>query len=311
MSGHMFILNQLYHTSPFGLEVQDDTGRTALHWAAERGHCKVVEWLICSGADVNTRGGEYGSALQAASQRGHKEVVNMLLDAGADPSPQERKNDSAPHMQAALGAATVEGKAEEVERLLKEGAKADSRSSSGETPLLLAAWKTNNNRARIIQLILAKTPPESVDTTCPIAMNNTPLMFAIMKEDVESIRLLRKAGASLTLSNDAGYNAENMANETHNRVVIRALAPEKEGGDFAMLTDMVVSLLLFIVAWVNHNDNGVVARMYGLDPGLDPAWDEVGTDISQLHKYERATNRKSQFFQQRRAADQGRIRRQR
>jgi ankyrin repeat protein len=58
-----------------------------------------------------------------------------------------------------LTAATVGGYAEEVEQLLKKGAEADALSRNGETPLLLAAWKTNNNRPRNIQLLLAKTPP--------------------------------------------------------------------------------------------------------------------------------------------------------
>lgn len=53
------------------------------------------------------------------------------------------------------------------------------------------------------------------------------MMFAITKKDIESIRLLRKAGASLTLKNNSDFNAEDMAEETKDKAVIRALDPDK------------------------------------------------------------------------------------
>ena len=39
--------------------------------------------LVEAGADVNDRGGYYGTALHAAAAVGHKEVVQMLEEAGA------------------------------------------------------------------------------------------------------------------------------------------------------------------------------------------------------------------------------------
>lgn len=179
-----------------------------------------------------------------------------------------------------LGLATVTGQANMVLLLLKSGAKADTVSQTGETPLLLAASKTEKNRSRIIQLLLAKTPSSAIDATVASANKNTPLMYVVMKEDVESIRLLRRARASLKLTNDDGYNAEDLAHKTYNRVVIRALNPEKEKGDFDILIDMVVGLLLFIVAWVNKTADEVVRRMYGLNVDLDEAWDQVKKDPS-------------------------------
>jgi hypothetical protein len=121
------------------------------------------------------------------------------------------------------------------------------------------------------------TPPGSVDATCPIAKNNTPLMFAITKKDIESIRLLRKARASLTLKNNNDVNAEDVAEETKDKAVIRALDPDKEQSALAKLAALVVSFLLFIVAWVNDAANGVVRRMYGLNPNLNQDIDQVGT----------------------------------
>ncbi|KAJ7439526.1 ankyrin repeat-containing domain protein, partial [Mycena galericulata] len=43
-----------------------------------------VQMLLDNGADINTQGGEYGTALQMASVYGHREIVQMLLDNGAD-----------------------------------------------------------------------------------------------------------------------------------------------------------------------------------------------------------------------------------
>jgi hypothetical protein len=36
-----------------------------------------------NGANVNARGGEFGTALQAALYSGHKKIARMLIDAGA------------------------------------------------------------------------------------------------------------------------------------------------------------------------------------------------------------------------------------
>ncbi len=48
-----------------------------------RGHESITRALLSHGADVNKRGGLYGTALQAAAHRGHGTVVEILLDAGA------------------------------------------------------------------------------------------------------------------------------------------------------------------------------------------------------------------------------------
>ncbi|UKZ82711.1 hypothetical protein TrVFT333_010506 [Trichoderma virens FT-333] len=108
-----------------------------------------------------------------------------------------------------LAAAVIEGHAEVVKQLLRRRAKPDAPCKNGEMPLLLAAWKTSSNRSKIIQLLLniKKMPQGYVDATCKIANGNTPLMFILSNTnpiDLDSVRLLRKAGASLTLENNDG-----------------------------------------------------------------------------------------------------------
>jgi ankyrin repeat protein len=57
---------------------------TALYSAAYRGEDDMVQMLIDAGANIDTLGGEYGSAIQAASYRGHDDVVALLIQSGAN-----------------------------------------------------------------------------------------------------------------------------------------------------------------------------------------------------------------------------------
>ena len=82
---HEQALSRLLQTGyELDIDARDDNGRTALIWASEYGHERVVQMLLDKGADVNAQGDFYGNALQAASYRGHEGVVQMLLGKGAD-----------------------------------------------------------------------------------------------------------------------------------------------------------------------------------------------------------------------------------
>ena len=174
-----------------------------------------------------------------------------------------------------LAIAVVEGHPTEVKQLLKKGAQADGLCRRGEAPLLLAAWKTSKERPLITQLLLEKTPTRSVDATCEDADNKTPLMYAVANKDIDSIRMLRKAGASLTTKNNDGFNAKEMAEDTKDPAVLRALNPDAEKSKLAKLAAAVVSFLLYIVAWVNAAFNGAVRRASGLNPALSQSTNQV------------------------------------
>ncbi|KAJ6452282.1 ankyrin repeat-containing domain protein [Mycena sanguinolenta] len=180
--------------------------------------------------------------------------------------------------RAPLATAAVAGFADEVEQLLERGAKADALSRDGETALLLAIRETSRNQPRIVQLLLSGIPAGSVDATTTADGSKTPLMYAVLSEDVESIRLLVKAGASLTVTNDNGLTAEQMAAASSNKAVTRALDPEKEQSALGKLVALVGSFLLYVVAWVNKTANGVVNRLFGLNPTLNDNIDEKVND---------------------------------
>ena len=88
-------------------------------------------------------------------------------------------------------------------------------------------------------------------------------MYAVENKDLESIRLLRKAGASVTIMNDAGLTVRELVELAQNKAVKQALDPA-ERDNRAMLADIIVSVLLYIIAWVNKALNGVIRRIGGL-----------------------------------------------
>lgn len=65
------------------------------------GHIGIIRLLLAKGASVNTQGGESNSAIQAAAERGNIDIVRLLLEAGADPDLRGGFHGSALHAAAA------------------------------------------------------------------------------------------------------------------------------------------------------------------------------------------------------------------
>ncbi len=62
----------------------DIFGKTSLHTASSRGDVEIVELLLETGMEVNTKNRFGWTPLHLASSKGHIEIVEMLLQAGAD-----------------------------------------------------------------------------------------------------------------------------------------------------------------------------------------------------------------------------------
>uniref|UniRef100_A0A7S1Z4I0 ACB domain-containing protein n=1 Tax=Ditylum brightwellii TaxID=49249 RepID=A0A7S1Z4I0_9STRA len=77
------------------LNKADDSGQTALHFAADRGAAKCVSLLLEAGANPNAVDDDGISVLQTAVIGGDVETVKLLLQAGADPDHEDIDGDSA------------------------------------------------------------------------------------------------------------------------------------------------------------------------------------------------------------------------
>lgn len=65
------------------INVADDKGWTALHFAANRGHDELVLLLTDRGADVNAQDSAGNTPLHLAARRGHDDTCRKLLSGGA------------------------------------------------------------------------------------------------------------------------------------------------------------------------------------------------------------------------------------
>lgn len=82
------------------LHAKDNSGYTALHYAARSGHMIICRVLLDAGIGVNeqTHGGV--TALHRAAMMGHTEIVNFLLSRKANPSIQDSDGKTALHRAA-------------------------------------------------------------------------------------------------------------------------------------------------------------------------------------------------------------------
>jgi len=57
---------------------------TPIHYAAQRGHLSVVEYLVNQKADINARAKDDWTPLHYAAENGHLSVVEYLVNQKAD-----------------------------------------------------------------------------------------------------------------------------------------------------------------------------------------------------------------------------------
>ena len=62
----------------------DHIGWTPLHYACARGQLQVAQFLVTTGAIIDSRGPNGSTPLMMAAQSGNEELIKFLLDKGAD-----------------------------------------------------------------------------------------------------------------------------------------------------------------------------------------------------------------------------------
>ena len=176
---------------PVDVNIEDEFGYTALHWAALGGYMDIVNLLLEHGADVNhtSRTGE--TSLMMACMNKHSEVVAVLLLAGAQPNIQPSGSPGWYAIHYASGA----GSLETVELLIEANANLAAQDEYGRAPLHFAA-----NSDIALALLKAGADPNAIDDS-----GTTPLHCACIDDQADVVEVLLQAGAHVNAAIQAGW----------------------------------------------------------------------------------------------------------
>ncbi len=204
-------------------------GATALHWTVQANDAELTDLLLRAGAKVSTATVAGATPLQLAAINGNAAILARLITAGADPNAAlTRSGDTALMMAARTG------KADAVRVLLDRGAKVNTQETWGGTTALM--WAVSEKHSDVAKLLLDRgadvkarsyyVPSASgrgFEGTTPVAQKPdgnfeefasgwlTPLMFAARENDLESAKLLVKAGADINAQSADGKDALSLA----------------------------------------------------------------------------------------------------
>ncbi|KAH8587884.1 ankyrin repeat-containing domain protein [Bisporella sp. PMI_857] len=181
----------------YGLDVNQTVERhfTALQVACAKGTLGVVKWLLERGADVNMRGGPYGTALCAAveSEKDAEQKVRLLLvEKGAAVNLFKAGQPTALQRVASKG----KGLSTLLDLLLDSGADVNLAGTGRDTPLNEAILQGFNPAT------IAKILNRNADVCARGSQGKAPLHVAAASDRVDILHVLLSAGAD-PLSRDA------------------------------------------------------------------------------------------------------------
>ena len=81
--GDLSVLEYLLDAYPSTVNMRDENGRTALHYASYNGHLDAVKLLVSEGANINARGKHGGTPVYLAGYKGYLDIIKFLFSKGA------------------------------------------------------------------------------------------------------------------------------------------------------------------------------------------------------------------------------------
>ena len=165
---------------------------TALGWAARLGHVNILSVLLQHGADTQCNSWAGISPLLWASIFSPDiSAISMLIQHGSDIDHQSSK-----HQQTALHAAAIRGRHDFMSLLLDAGADPDIVDHLHKTPLLYAV-----QRAHTVCVTMLLQHNANVELSGLVnGQLVTPLITALLQNDLEVTKLLILAGARFEAS---------------------------------------------------------------------------------------------------------------
>lgn len=198
-TGNLKRVKSLLQEDPSIIDETDSYGMTALHWAVDKGHYRVAEWLIAEGADVNVKDKNGETPLNyTISKEYRRRMATMLMLNGAKlPGGEDEIRDALKHI-APLHQAARDDRLEAVEMFLKKfPEQVNVLDGSGRTPLY---WAARAGHIDVCEVLLAN----GADVNATTSEGYTPLHGAVYYKEMETVERLLEKGADVNIKSNEG-----------------------------------------------------------------------------------------------------------
>ena len=192
-------LKRLIKKNPGFVYVHGKEGKTALHWAAEKGRKDVAEFLLKEHADVTAKSEWNWTPLHEVAKfhylhvlaEVHKQVAELLLVYNADVQAKNCEGMTPLHVAASNGSKYI------VELLITKNADINAEDNGGHSPLHLAMW---GGVDEIVNVLLEKGAKFNIKDN----VGDTPLHFAAHWGCIDAVKMLLRKGSDVNAKNNLG-----------------------------------------------------------------------------------------------------------
>jgi len=182
-------------------EARDEEGRTSLMLAAQKGFVEIAQALLAKGSDPTAKSYDGWTALIIACYAGHTELVHILLARCGQADIKWRTKQGLNALAIAVGQHHMPGgRMKIIKMLLSNDAKVDSRTLSGWTSLIKAAYGGHDD---VMQLLLAS----GADINAAAQNGFTALIAAAQNGWIDCVSLLLEKGAECNAKTSDGSTA--------------------------------------------------------------------------------------------------------
>lgn len=215
------------------MEALDNEGKSALHWAAQRGHLEMMKVMLDKGANINLTDDFEKMAgttpLELACIYGNVDMVKLLMERGADDSIQNDSGNTAAHYAVKEIESYIRVEYDKRAQMVELLENIDIPRDDGKTPLILLQTYYNNiNAVKTITPILLD---KGADVNHVDNDGNTALIVHTENHcERSTVKELIRAGADLNAQNNKGATALHNALRYGNTDVARLLI--KKGANY-------------------------------------------------------------------------------
>ena len=255
-------------SSGLDIDSRDNDGTTPSMVAAAKGQEKTVNLLLSKGADPHIKNFIGLNLLHAAAEGGntsHTLIVRSILSFDIDINSKDDESSTTPLM-----IAVMENHVEVVKYLLQKGADISLTVGSEKRNALHTASEHGSIAA--IELLLS----HGLSVNSRDGKGNTPLMCAAAFGQIESVNCLLKHGADPSLKGKGGWSLLHYAAQSGNVIIIETMLSKgldiDSRGETLGLTPLMVSIIF----------EKLEAAKYLLEKGADESLKTTERKISLL-----------------------------